>query len=205
MKTSKIREQLSFRKYRTYNYVEELPSKGTWIVEHFSGSDEIELLERPIIFEELYTPIRNDIEWYDEFGVESSNVDFSYDPDDYKYYKVTYEFINIGDVYDDKIESHEYYEYVYTDRYIQHDVNKFEQDIEEMADEIREVWGIDENEEYYGDCYPDEVNRFKTSIEAESLRHELNAEEYRDYLSYIRKEFDRAARSYLYEVKEEEK
>lgn len=25
MKTSKIREQLFFRKYRTYNYVEELP------------------------------------------------------------------------------------------------------------------------------------------------------------------------------------
>lgn len=44
MKTSKIREQLFFRQYRTYNYVEELPSKGTWIVEHFSGSDEIELL-----------------------------------------------------------------------------------------------------------------------------------------------------------------
>lgn len=104
-----------------------------------------------------------------------------------------------------KLNLHEYYEYVYTDRYIQHDVNKFEQDIEEMADEIREVWGIDENEEYYGDCYPDEVYRFKTSIEAKSLRHELKAEEYRDYLSYIRKEFDRAARSYLYEVKEEEK
>lgn len=32
-------------------------------------------------------------------------IDFSYDPDDYKYYKVTYEFINIGDEYDDKIES----------------------------------------------------------------------------------------------------
>ncbi len=63
----------------------------------------------------------------------------------------------------------------------------------------------DENEEYYGDCYPDEVYRFKTSIETKSLRHELKAEEYRDYLSYIREEFDRAAQSYLYEVKEEEK
>lgn len=27
MKTSKIREQLSYRKYRTYNYVSELPSQ----------------------------------------------------------------------------------------------------------------------------------------------------------------------------------
>ena len=102
------------------------------------------------------------------------------------------------------IESFEDYEYVYTDRYVQHDVYKFERDIDEVADEICEVWGFDENEQYYGDCYPDEVYRFKTSIEAKSLRHELKAEEYRDYLADIREVFDSYARSYLDNLKEEE-
>lgn len=203
MKTSKIREQLSYRQYRTYHYVEELPSKEKWIVEHVSGSYDIESLKKPIKFEEFGKPNWDDIEWYDEFGNVSSNVDYTYDSDDYKFYKVTYEIINIDDEYNDMIESFEDYEYVYTDRYVQHDVYRFEQDINEMANEIKDVWSLDD-ERYYGDCYPDEVYRIKTSIEAKSLRHELKAEEYRDYLEAIRQEFDYCARSYLDNLKEEE-
>ena len=154
MKTSKIRERLSYKKYRTYNYVEDLPLKGAWIVEHVPGSYDIESLRKPIKFEELGRPNWDDIEWYDEFGVKSSNIDYQYDSDDYKFYKVTYEIINIDDEYNDQIQPSEDYEYVYTDRYVQHDVYKFEQDIEGMADEIREVWGFDDDEEYYGDSYP---------------------------------------------------
>lgn len=203
MKTSKIVQNLGYRKCRTYNYVEELPSKGTWMVEHVSGSYEIESLKKPIKFEEFGKPNWDDIEWYDEFGNVSSNVDYTYDPDDYKYYKVTYEIINIDDEYNDMIESFEDYEYVYTDKYIKHDVYKFERDIDEVADEICEVWGFDENENYYGDCWSDEVCDIKTSIEAKSLRNELKAEEYRDYLADIRKVFDSYARSYLDSLKEE--
>lgn len=202
MKTSKIREQLSYKQYRTYHYVEALPSKEKWIVEHVSGSYEIESLKKPIAFEEVGKPNYDDIEWYDEFGVKSSNVDYTYDPDDYKYYKVTYEIINIDDEYNDMIESFEDYEYVYTDKYIKHDVYKLERDIYEVADEVGEVWGFDENENYYGDCWSDEVCDIKTSIEAKSLRHELKAEEYRDYLEAIRQEFDCCARSYLDDLKE---
>ena len=153
-------------------------------------------MKKPIAFEEVGKPNYDDVEWYDEFGVKSSNVDYTYDPDDYKYYKVTYEFINIDDEYNDMIESFEDYEYIYTDKYIGHDVYKFERDIDEVADEICEVWGFDENEQYYGDHLPFDVCDIKTSIEADSLSHELKAEEYRDYLADIRKVFDSYARSY---------
>lgn len=195
MKTSKIVEKL-YMKSITYNYVEDLPSKEKWLVEHVSGSYGIESLKKPIAFEEVGKPNYDDIEWYDEFGVKSSNVDYTYDPDDYKYYKVTYEIINIDDEYNDMIESFEDYEYIYTDKYIGHDVYKFERDIDEVADEICEVWGFDENEQYYGDHLPFDVCDIKTSIEADSLSHELKAEEYRDYLADIRKVFDSYARSY---------
>lgn len=195
MKTSKIVEKL-YMKSITYNYVEDLPSKEKWLVEHVSGSYGIESLKKPIAFEEVGKPNYDDIEWYDEFGVKSSNVDYTYDPDDYKYYKVTYEIINIDDEYNDMIESFEDYEYIYTDKYIGHDVYKFERDIDEVADEICEVWGFDENEQYYGDHLPFDVCDIKTSIEADSLSHELKAEEYRDYLADIRKVFDSYARSF---------
>lgn len=201
MKTSKIVEKL-YMKSITYNYVEELPSKEKWIVEHVSGSYAIESLKKPIAFEEVGKPNYDDIEWYDEFGVKSSNVDYTYDPDDYKYYKVTYEIINIDDEYNDMIESFEDYEYIYTDKYIRHDVYKFERDIDEVADEICEVWGFDENEQYYGDHLPFDVCDIKKSIEADSLSHELKAEEYRDYLADIRKVFDSYARSYLSDSKD---
>ena len=82
------------------------------------------------------------------------------------------------------------------------DSEQFEQFIENVADEVKDLYDI-EDDNYYGDCYPDEVYKIKTSIEAKSLRHELKAEEYRDYLEAICQEFDCCARSYLDDLKEE--
>lgn len=93
-------------------------------------------------------------------------------------------------------------EYIYTDKYIENDIYKLEQFIENVADEVKDLYDI-EDDNYYGDCYPDEVYKIKTSIEAKSLRHELKAEEYRDYLEAICQEFDCCARSYLDDLKEE--
>lgn len=196
MKTSKIIEKL-YMKSITYKYVEELPSIEKWTVEHVSGSYEIESLKKPIAFEEIGKPNYNDVEWYDDFGIKSSNVDYTYDPDDYKYYKVTYEVINCYDEYDDEIESSTEVEYIYTDKYVTHDVYRFERDIDEVANDVGEVWGFDENEQYYGDCLPFDVYNIKASIESDSFSHKLKAEEYRDYLAEIREVFDYYARSYL--------
>lgn len=178
-----------------------MPSKGTWIVEHVSGSYEIESLKKPIKFEEVGKPNWDDIEWFDEFGVKSSNVDYQYDADDYKFYKITYEVINCDDEYDDKIESFEDYEYVYTDKYVEFDASRFKEDIDEMANEIRDVRSLDDGENYYGDSYPDDVYEIKTTIEAKSTSHELTEEEYRDYLEDVRNIFDDCARSYLDSLK----
>lgn len=38
------------------------------------------------------------------------------------------------------IESYEDYEYVYTDKYVEFDASRFKEDIDEMANEIRDVW-----------------------------------------------------------------
>lgn len=76
MKTSKIREQLSYRKYRTYNYVAELPSQEKWLVEHVSGTHDIETLRKPIDFKDVGKPSYDEVEWFDKFGAKSSNVDY---------------------------------------------------------------------------------------------------------------------------------
>lgn len=197
MKTSKIREQLSYRKYRTYNYVAELPSLEKWHVEHVSGTHDIETLRKPIDFKDVGKPNYEDIEWYDEFGVKSSNVDYNYDPNDYEFYKVTYEVIDCNDEDNDMIESYEDYEYVYTDKYVEFDASRFKEDIDEMANEIRDVRSLDDGENYYGDSYPNDVYEIKTTIEAKSMSHELKEEEYRDYLEDVRNTFDDCARNYL--------
>lgn len=197
MKTSKIREQLSYRKYRTYNYVAELPSLEKWLVEHVSGTHDIETLRKPIDFKEVGKPNYEDIEWYDEFGVKSSNVDYNYDPNDYEFYKVTYEVIDCNDEDNDMIESYEDYEYVYTDKYVEFDASRFKEDIDEMANEIRDVRSLDDGENYYGDSYPNDVYEIKTTIEAKSMSHELKKEEYKDYLEDVRNIFDDCARNYL--------
>lgn len=203
MKTSKIREQLSYRKYRTYNYVAELPSQEKWLVEHVSGSHDIETLRKPIEFKDVGMPSYDEVEWFDEFGVKSSNVDWTYDPNDYEFYKVTYEVIDCNDEDNDMIQSYEDYEYVYTDKYVEFDASRFKEDIDEMANEIRDVRSLDDGENYYGDSYPDDVYEIKTTIEAKSMSHELKEEEYRDYLEAIRQEFNCCARSYLDKLKEE--
>lgn len=205
MKTSKIIDGKM-----EYIYVKNLPEEK-WYAEHCGG--ELQILRKPIEIKEVGMPDYGS-DWYDEFGVKSSNVDYIYDVNDYRYYQVTYEYIDLfnevvesdfkPDVNYGSIESSTEVEYIYTDKYVTHDVYRFEQEIEEMANEIREVYPqFDDDENYYGDCYPDEVNRIKTSIEAKSLRNELKEEEYRDYLEDVRNIFDDCARSYLDSLKNE--
>lgn len=197
MKTSKIVQNLGYRKCRTYNYVDELPSQEKWLVEHVSGSHDIETLRKPIEFKDVGIPSYDEVEWFDEFGVKSSNVDWTYDPNDYEFYKVTYEVIDCNDEDNDMIQSYEDYEYVYTDKYVEFDASRFKEDIDEMANEIRDVRSLDDGENYYGDSYPDDVYEIKTTIEAKSMSHELKEEEYRDYLEDVRNIFDDCARNYL--------
>ena len=114
-------------------------------------------------------PSYDEVEWFDEFGVKSSNVDWTYDPNDYEFYKVTYEVIDCNDEDDDMIESYEDYEYVYTDKYVEFDASRFKEDIDEMANEIRDVRSLDDGENYYGDSYPVDVYEIKTTIETKSM------------------------------------
>ena len=69
--------------------------------------------------------------------------------------------------------------------------------IDEMANEIRDVRSLDDGENYYGDSYPNDVYEIKTTIEAKSMSHELKEEEYRDYLEDVKNIFDDCARNYL--------
>ena len=62
MKTSKIVEKLGYRKCITYNYVTELPSQEKWIVEHVSGSHDIETLRKPIDFKDVGKPSYDEVE-----------------------------------------------------------------------------------------------------------------------------------------------
>lgn len=124
-------------------------------------------------------------------------MDYNYDPNDYEFYKVTYEVIDCNDEDNDMIESYEDYEYVYTDKYVEFDASRFKEDIDEMANEIRDVRSLDDGENYYGDSYPNDVYEIKTTIEAKSMSHELKEEEYRDYLEDVRNIFDDCARNYL--------
>lgn len=196
MKTSKL-----INNWTEFNYVENLP-ENKWYTEHCG--EEIQILRKPIDIKKVETP-HFDIKWFDEFGNESSNVDNTYNSDDYDFYRVVYDYIDLfnegieseykPDINYGSLESERKVEYIYTDKYIEHDIYKLEQAIENVADEVKESFDIEDY--YYGDCYPDEVYRIKTSIEAKSLRHELKAEEYRDYLEAIRQEFDYCARYYL--------
>ena len=87
-------------------------------------------------------------------------------------------------------------EYIYTDKYIEHDIYKLEQAIENIADEVKDLYDI-EDDYYYGERYPDEVDKIKTTISVDSREGSLKAEKYRDYLEEIRQEFDYCARYYL--------
>lgn len=195
MKTSKIAEKNLYSKSIIYTYCENLPSADKWIVEH-TGKYEIESLRKPIKIISVGTPNYEDVTFYDEFGIKSSNVDYTYDINDYNFYKVIYELIDFNEEDNNNtIESYEDYEYIYVDKYIDHDIYMFESDINEEANEIKDVWILDEDH-YYGDCYPEEVENIKSKIEYKSLKHNLKAEEYRDYIHDIRNVFDHCARNF---------
>lgn len=197
MKTSKL-----INNWTEFNYVENLP-ENKWYTEHCGG--EIQILRKPIDIKKVETP-HFDIKWFDEFGYESSNVDNTYDSDDYIFYRVVYEYIDLfnegveskykPDINYGSLESERKVEYIYTDKYIEHDIYKLEQAIENIADEVKDLYDI-EDDYYYGERYPDEVDKIKTTISVDSREGSLKAEEYRDYLEEIRQEFDYCARYYL--------
>lgn len=197
MKTSKL-----IKNWTEFNYVKKLPA-NKWYTEHCAG--EIQILKKAVYIVRIDAP-HFDIKWFDEFGDESSNADNTYDPDDYDFYRIVFEYI---DLFNEKtetdfnsqinygsIESDRKEEYIYTDKYIEYDIDKFEHDIKNIVDEVRDSYDIEEDH-YYGDCYSDDVNKIKSMIEVESMNHKLRAEEYRDYLSEIRTYFDSDARYYL--------
>lgn len=111
----------------------ELPSKGKWIVEYTVDYEEVELLKKPIAIEKLEILNHDDIDWYDDSGNKSSNVDHQYNIDDYTFYKITYECVCLSDELNDEIESYVETMYVYTDVYIKHDVCRFENAIKDIA------------------------------------------------------------------------
>lgn len=197
MKTSKL-----INNWTEFNYVENLP-ENKWYAEHCG--EEIRILRKLIDIKKVETP-HFDIKWFDEFGNESSNADNTYDSDDYVFYRIVYDYIDLlnegieseykPDINYGSIESERKVEYIYTDKYIEHDVYKLEQAIENIVAEVRDSYDIEDNH-YYGDCYSDDVNKIKSMIEAKSMNHKLKAEEYRDYLSEIRTYFDSDARYYL--------
>lgn len=203
MKTSKL-----INNWTEFNYVENLP-ENKWYTEHCG--EEIQILRKPIDIKKVETP-HFDIKWFDEFGNESSNVDNTYNPDDYDFYRVVYDYIDLfnegiesenkPDINYGSLESERKVEYIYTDKYIECDSNKFEQVIENIANKVRDIYNI-EDSHYYGDCYPDDADKIKTTISVDSREGILKAEEYRDYIKEIFKVFERYARSYLDDLKEE--
>ena len=197
MKTSKL-----INNWTEFNYVEKLP-ENKWYTEHCG--EEIQILRKPIDIKKVETP-HFDIKWFDEFGNESSNVDNTYNSDDYDFYRVVYDYIDLfnegieseykPDINYGSLESERKVEYIYTDKYIECDSDKFEQVIENIANKVRNIYNI-EDSNYYGDCYPDDADKIKTTISVDSREGILKAEEYRDYIKEIFKVFQRYARSYL--------
>ena len=196
MKTSKL-----INNWTEFNYVEKLP-ENKWYTEHCG--EEIQILRKPIDIKKVETP-HFDIKWFDEFGNESSNVDNTYNSDDYDFYRVVYDYIDLfnegieseykPDINYGSLESERKVEYIYTDKYIECDSDKFEQVIENIANKVRNIYNI-EDSNYYGDCYPDDADKIKTTISVDSREGILKAEEYRDYIKEIFKVFQRYARSY---------
>ena len=111
-------------------YVENLP-ENKWYTEHCG--EEIQILRKPIDIKKVETP-HFDIQWFDEFGNESSNVDNTYNSDDYDFYRVVYDYIDLfnegveskykPDINYGSLESERKVEYIYTDKYIEHDIYK---------------------------------------------------------------------------------
>lgn len=181
---------------RYFYYMNELPSKGKWIVEYTADYEKVELLKKPIAIEKLEILNHDDIDWYDDFGNESSNADHQYNIDDYNFYKITYECVCLSDELNDEIEPYEETLYIYTDIYIKHDVSKFEEAIKNIANEIKNLYKLEDGH-YYDDYCSSRVFDIEASIEFESKHYYLTAQEYRDYLENIRNCFDQAAKRYL--------
>lgn len=195
MKTSMIVVK-NFLCNRYFYYVNELPSKGKWIVEYTVDYEKVELLKKPITIEKLKILNHDDIDWYDDFGNKSSNADYQYNIDDYNFYKITYECVCLSDELNDEIEPYEETMYVYTDVYIKYDVCKFEKAIKDIANEIKNLYKLEDGH-YYDDYCSSLVFDIKASIVFESMNDYLTAQKYRDYLEDIRDCFDQAAKRYL--------
>lgn len=181
---------------RYFYYVNELPSKGKWIVEYTVDYEEVELLKKPIAIEKLEILNHDDIDWYDDSGNKSSNVEHQYNIDDYTFYKITYECVCLSDELNDEIESYVETMYVYTDVYIKHDVCRFENAIKDIANEIKNLYKL-ENDHYYDNYCSSRVFDIEESIEFKSKNYLLTTQEYKYYLEDIRDCFDQAAKRYL--------
>ena len=102
----------------------------------------------------------------------------------------------MSDELNDEIEPYEETMYVYTDVYIKYDVCKFEKAIKDIANEIRNLYKLEDGH-YYDDYCSSLVFDIKASIVFESMNDYLTAQEYRDYLEDIRDCFDQSAKRYL--------
>ena len=181
---------------RYFYYVNELPSKGKWIVEYTVDYEKVELLKKPITIEKLEILNHDDIDWYDDSGNKSSNADHQYNIDDYTFYKITYECVCLSDELNYEIEPYEETMYVYTDVYIKYNACRFEKAIKDIANEIKNLYKLEDGH-YYDDYCSSLVFDIKASIVFESMNDYLTAQEYRDYLEDIRDCFDQAAKRYL--------
>lgn len=195
METSMIVAK-SYLSSRYFYYVEDLPSKDKWLVEYTTDNDEIELLKKPVAIEKIGSLDYADIDWYDDSGNKSSNADHQYNIDDYNFYKITYECVCLSDELNYEIEPYEETMYIYTDIYIEHDVSKFEEAIKNSANEIRNLYKLEDGH-YYDNYCSSRVFDIKAFIEFKSKNCLLTAQEYRDYLEDIRDCFDQAAKRYL--------
>lgn len=181
---------------RYFYYMNELPSKGKWIVEYTDDYEKVELLKKPIALEKLEILNHDDIDWYDDSGNKSSNADHQYNIEDYTFYKITYECVCLSDELNYEIEPYEETMYVYTDVYIKYNVCRFEKAIKDIANEIKNLYKLEDGH-YYDDYCSSLVFDIKASIIFESMNDYLTAQEYRDYLEDIRDCFDQAAKRYL--------
>ena len=138
-------------------------------------------MKKPIAIEKLEILNHDDIDWYDDSGNKSSNADHQYNIADYTFYKITYECVCLSDELNYEIEPYEETMYVYTDAYIKHDVCRFEKAIKDIANEIKNLYKLEDGH-YYDDYCSSLVFDIKASIVFESMNDYLTAQEYRDYL-----------------------
>lgn len=134
MKTSKL-----INNWTEFNYVENLP-ENKWYTEHCGG--EIQILRKLIDIKKVETP-HFDIKWFDEFGNESSNVDNTYYSDDYIFYRVVYDYI---DLFKEGIESEYKPDINYGSlEYLGRLVEYYRENVHETTVEVDKVEAVDED------------------------------------------------------------